>query len=166
MKKWYVAGGLILIVIVANVFFWQWTARDNGEQVVISDLKQWAEFKDGQISFSAPENFIQKVSPSGGQYWFLPEQNKTALVYEKFERAEQFDLLAQVRDNLNISEKCGKLSVAGKVNLIRRCQYLGSEFTFAFLASGGQVSIISIDHKYFSDSEIDYIINSIAVKQD
>lgn len=165
MKKWLLLGGVVVAVIVANVVFWQWSSGDDGN-IAIQPLKEWQIFSDAKhIEFKAPNNFERQVSPSGGAYWFDPTENSVSLVYEKFERDESVSAAEQVKKSVAASAACYHLSSVGEFSLFRGCEYLDSVYSFAFGEAEGELFVISINHKYFSEEEVNYIINSIRSKK-
>ena len=70
-------------------------------------------------------------------------------------------ILEQVKKNIDVGEECYQLSAVGDLSLFRNCQYLDTKYTFVFFGENDQLILISINHKYFSEEEVDYIINSV-----
>ncbi|NQT49597.1 hypothetical protein HQ571_02790 [Candidatus Kuenenbacteria bacterium] len=166
MKRWIIVGGLIIVVIVVNVIFWQWTGKDNNDaQVVVDELKEWDEFEDKDlVRFEVPKNYIIKYSPSGDVYWFNSFEDENPLIYQKVFRDEEISLVDQARKNIFATDECYNLSAVSDLSLFRNCQHLDSEFTFAFFEKNELLVILSINHKYFSEEEVDFIVNSVVIK--
>ena len=166
MKKWLILGGIVLLVLIINAGFFYWTSQDAAEdELVVTDrgvVKQgWEKYIESNVvEFDTPMHFNKETSLTG-LYWFEPDKQKVAIVFEKFSRDRAKSVNEQIAQNiLNPAECAGQVEKAEFI-IYQNCPYLNTSFTFAALEHRDQLGIISFDERFIDKDDINYVVNSL-----
>jgi len=166
MKKVLILGGVILIVILVNIFFWSWFSKDiSKDELVVTEhgvmKKDWKKFVEAEVvQFDVPQSYIEEKSLTG-VYWFEPKNQKVAIVLERLSRDKLLTLDEQIEKNILDPQKCSDSIQKGNFVIYEGCPYLSTHYTFIAIEYMDNLSIISLDHRQTDDEDIQYIINSL-----
>lgn len=165
MKKWLILGGVVMLVVLLNLGYWFWfqsnSSVDSLEATEKGLIKAgWRKFVETNVvEFDVPAKFKQETNISG-IYWLDPTKAKIVIVYETFPRSLTLNLKDQVTKKINVVECAGEIE-KNDLMIYKECPYMNSYYSFVAFQQKDNISIISFDHQYFSEEDINYLINSV-----
>ena len=159
---------LVLIILAAiNLGVWYWTQYKvktfeviKGGQIIIPE--KWRKLVATHIlDWEVPEGYEIKEVPNY-IYVLEPNQKKQAIIYQRVgRRNEKISLDEEVAKHFPNPEACQVRTTRDDFIIYKNCNVEGLTNTYVFFEHTKDFYQITFDHRYLSESQINYIINSL-----
>ena len=163
MNKWYILIGVVIVVVIINGLFWLWLGKDETATQVKIDFEKMKEFKTDFLEFKYPKSLLYNETDSGAM-WFNSIDQGVMIFYDTFARDKELNLESQFNKNVLGGQVCPIKSQKNDYVLYFECKYLQSVFTMINFEKDNNLVVLGLNHKYFSEEDINLIILSVKNK--
>ena len=164
MKKWYVLGGVVAIIIIINGIFWYWLSIEQVETYNVIEVENDSEFSDNFIEFRIEKENLLTEKTKDGQFWFNGGNDGVVISYNRIWRSDDLTLIEQFNTNVLEDRVCPISSDKKLFQVYYDCQYLSGNYTFIVLERDQRMIVVGLNQLYLNDKEIDNFINNFYLR--